>query len=92
MRGLELHVIAEIKDGFEEVWITSETTVIHISIDIASRSVTGFSCRLGPSVVAEMGQSGDDYPSFCIFTESSDHKVGSRLYCKKQGGDWVIES
>ena len=92
MSKLDLHIISEIKDGLEEVWVTSEVTAIHMTIDINSRSVTGFSCRLEPSVVAEMGQSGDDYPMLCVFTESSDHKVGSRLYCKKQGRDWIIES
>lgn len=92
----ELHVIAEIKDGIEELWVTSETAVIHLSIVVDTGEVRNFSCRLAPGMVAEMGPSrdvktGDRCPSLFIFTEDGDHQVTSRKYVAKRNGEWCVE-
>lgn len=96
MHQEELHVSAEIKDGIEELWVTSETTVIHLSIHVDTGEVRGFSCRLGPGMVAEMGgnrdvKTGHCYPGLFIFTEDGEHRVTSRKYVSKRHGGWIIE-
>jgi hypothetical protein len=93
---MDLHVASEIVDGIEELWLTSDSTVIHLSIDVSQGVLRGFSCRLGPGVVVEMGQcrdsrSGCVYPTFCIFVEGGNHDVSSRQYCIKRGNEWFIE-
>lgn len=94
---MNLHVESEVVDGIEELWLTSDSTVIHLSIDVNQGVLRGFSCRLGPGVVVEMGHSRDSrsehvYPMFCIFAEDENHGVSSRLYCIKRDHEWVIES
>lgn len=94
---MDLHVASEVVDGIEELWLTSDSTVIHLSIDVAQGVLRGFSCRLGPGVVVEMGHSRDSrsgrvYPSFCTFVEEGNHDVSPRRYYFKRGDEWVIES
>lgn len=97
MHDLKLHVASEIVDGTEELWVTSDSTVIHLSIEVHSGIVRGFSCRLGPGVVAEMGEARSDlsdevYPMLCIFTEDDHHHASRPQFCRKYGAEWLIES
>jgi hypothetical protein len=97
MRQLKLHVASEIDDGTETLWVTSDSTVILLTIDVSTGKLRGFSCRLGPGVVAEMGearsaQSPEVYPSLCIFTEDENHQASPQQFCRKYGSEWIIES
>ena len=97
MHDLKLHIASEIVDGTEELWVTSDSTVIHLSIEVRTGIVRGFSCRLGPGVVAEMGESrsaisAEVYPTLCIFTEDENHHASPQKFCRKHGTEWVIES
>lgn len=97
MHELKLHVASEIVDGTEELWVTSDSTVIHLSIEVRTGIVRGFSCRLGPGVVAEMGEvrsalSDELYPMLCIFTEDGNHHASPQQFCRKYGTEWLIES
>jgi hypothetical protein len=97
MRELDLHLASEIVDEIEELWVTSDSTVIHLSIDVSQGVLRGFSCRLGPGVVAEMGQShnvrsGAVYPSLSVFVEDENRDISSRWYCFKRGDEWFVES
>lgn len=97
MRELKLHVASKIVDGTEELWVTSDLTVIHLSIEVRTGIVRGFSCRLGPGVVAEMGEarcalSDVVYPMLCIFTEDENHHASPQQFCRKNGTEWLIES
>jgi hypothetical protein len=97
MRELKLHVASEIVDGTETLWVTSDSTVILLTIDVSTGKVQGFSCRLGPGVVAEMGEarcalSPEVYPMLCIFTEDENHHASPQQFCRKFGAEWVIES
>ena len=97
MQELNLHVTSEIIDGTEELWVTADSTIIHLSIDVGTGTLRGFSCRLGPGVVAEMGEarsiiSGEAYPMLCIFTEDENHHASPQQFCRKYGTEWLIES
>lgn len=97
MRELKLHVASKIVDGTEELWVTSDSSVIHLSIEVATGIVRSFSCRLGPGVVAEMGEarsalSCEVYPMLCIFTEDENHQSSPQQFCRKYGTEWLIES
>jgi hypothetical protein len=97
MRDLKLHVASEIVDGTENLWVTSDSTVILVTIDVSAGRVRGFSCRLGPGVVAEMGEvrsplSAEVYPMLCIFMEDDNHHASPQQFCRKYGDEWVIES
>jgi hypothetical protein len=97
MHDLKLHVASEIVNGTEELWVTSDSTVIHLSIEVRTGIVRGFSCRLGSGVVAEMGEarsalSTEVYPTLCIFTEDANHHVSQQQFCRKHGSEWFIES
>lgn len=97
MQELKLQVSSEIVDGIEELWVTSDLTVIHMSIDVSNGVLRNFSCRLGSGVVAEMGEvrsalSGHVYPSLWIFIEDENHNTSHRQLCIKRGNEWVIES
>ncbi len=97
MQELKLHVASEIVDGTEDLWVTSDSTVIHLSIDVRTGTLRGFSCRLGPGVVAEMGEtrsalSDEVYPALCIFTEDENHHASPQQFCRKYGTEWFIES
>ena len=97
MQEMKLHVASEIVDGTEEVWVTSDSTVIHLSIEVGTSIVRGFSCRLGPGVVAEMGEarsalSKEVYPMLCIFTEDENHHATPLQFCRKYGDEWLVES
>ncbi|RYZ65302.1 MAG: hypothetical protein EOP09_14485 [Proteobacteria bacterium] len=96
MKELKLHVASEIVDGTEELWVSSDSTVIHLSIEVGTGIVRGFSCRLGPGVVAEMGETrnvvpGHVYPSLCIFTEDANHNASRQQFCTKVDDEWSIE-
>ena len=96
MEEPKLHVASEIVEGIEELWVTSDSTVIHLSIDVGTGVVRSFSCRLGPGVVAEMGEtrdvvSGHAYPSLCIFTEDENHNASRQQFCTKGDDEWSIE-
>ena len=97
MHEMNLHVASEIVDGTEELWVTSDSTVIHLSIEVGTGIVRGFSCRLGPGVVAEMGEarsalSDEVYPMLCIFTEDENHHASPQQFCRKYGAEWLVES
>lgn len=97
MRELKLHVASEIVDGTEELRVTSDSTVIHLRIEVGTGIVRSFSCRLGPGVVAEMGEarrtlSDEVYPMLCIFTEDENHHASPQQFCRKHGTEWLIES
>ena len=97
MQEMKLHVASEIVDGTEDLWVTSDSTVIHLSIEVGTGIVRGFSCRLGPGVVAEMGEarsalSKEVYPMLCIFTEDENHHASPQQFCRKYGAEWLIES
>jgi hypothetical protein len=97
MKELKLHVSSEIVDGIENLWVTSDSTVILINIEVSTGIVQGFSCRLGPGVVAEMGEarsalSDEVYPMLCIFTEDENHHASPQQFCRKYGAEWLIES
>lgn len=96
MQELVLHVASEIVDGIETLWVTSDSTVINLDIDVSTGVVRRFSCRLGPGVVAEMGEtrdviSGHVYPSLCIFTEDENHNASRQQFCTKGDDGWSIE-
>ncbi len=91
----ELHITAEIKDGIEELWVTSETSRILLRIAIATGEVRNFSCKLAAGRVAEMGpardvKTGHLYPSLHIYTEDADHNVTLRKDIGKRQGEWFI--
>ena len=97
MQELKLHVASEIIDGVEDLWVTSDSTVIHLRIDAGRGILRGFSCRLGPGVVVEMGEarsalSSEVYPMLCIFTEDDNHHASPQQFCRKHGDEWFIES
>jgi hypothetical protein len=96
MKELKLHVSSEIVDGIENLWVTSDSTVILINIEVSTGIVQGFSCRLGPGVVAEMGEtrnvvSGHVYPGLCIFTEDENNNASRQQFCTKGDDGWSIE-
>lgn len=96
MQAPTLHVASEIVDGLESLWVSSESTVIHLSIEVESGRVIDFSCRLGTGIVAEMGEvinalSGERYPSLCIFAEDENHNSSPQQFCQKHDGVWHIE-
>jgi hypothetical protein len=96
-QDLKLHTISKIDNGIEELWVTSEcSVVIHLSIDVSTGRVSGFSCRLGPGIVADMGTTTDastnmTYPMLCIFAEY-EKGTSPLQFCRKRGTQWVIES
>ena len=97
MQELKLHIASEIVDGTENLWVTSDSTVILLNIEVSTGKVRGFSCRLGPGVVAEMGENrnvltGHVYPSLCIFTEDENHRASPQQFCDKRGDTWFLES
>jgi hypothetical protein len=97
MQKLKLHISSEIVDGTENLWVTSDSTVILLTIDVSTGKVLGFSCRLGPGVVVEMGDarsalSADVYPTLCIFTEDENHHASPQQFCRKYGSEWLIET
>ena len=97
MQELKLHVASEIVDGTETLWVTSDSTVILVTIEVSTGRVRGFSCRLGPGVVAEMGEarsalSSKVYPMLCIFAEDENHHASPQQFCRKYGTEWLIES
>lgn len=97
MQELKLHVASKIADGTEELWVTSESTVIYLCIDLKKSTIRNFSCRLGPGVVAEMAEarstiSDEVYPMLCIFTEDENHHTSPQQFCRKYGTEWLIES
>ena len=96
MHELKLHVASQTVDGIEELWVTSDSTVIHLSIAVKTGTLRGFSCRLGPGVVAEMGEarsalSNEMYTMLCIFTEDENQHASPQQFCRKYGAEWVIE-
>jgi hypothetical protein len=96
MKELKLHAESEIVDGIENLWVTSDSTMILLSIEVGTGIVKGFSCRLGDGVVAEMGEtrnvvSGHVYPSLCIFTEDENHNASRQQFCSKGDDGWSIE-
>lgn len=97
MPDLKLHVASEIVDGTETLWVTSDSTVILLTIEVITGKVRGFSCRLGAGVVAEMGEARSAlsprvYPMLCIFTEDENHHASSQQFCRKYGAEWLVES
>ena len=97
MDAPKLHVASEIVDGIESLWVTSESTIIHLSIEVATGRVINFSCRLGAGIVAEMGESrnaisDERYPSLCIFSEDENHNSSPQQFCQKHGTEWHIQS
>lgn len=96
MRKLHLHVASEINDGIEELWVTSESMVIRLSISVETGRIRTFSCKLDSDVVAEAGESRNRknntvYPMLHIFTTKDEHLVGSRYYIEKGNDGWLID-
>lgn len=88
---------SKIADGLEEVWVTSESIVIHLTIQLDSGVLRGFSCRLDSDVVAEFGElrnalSKEAYPMLYVFTVVDGHEVGSRYFIHKRNNQWTIET
>ena len=97
MDAPKLHVASEIVDGFENIWVTSESTIIHLRIEVATGRVTRFSCRLGAGIVVEMGEArnailAEKYPMLCICSEDENHSSSPQQFCKKHGTEWHIQS
>jgi hypothetical protein len=97
MDAPKLHIASDICDRIENLWVTNESTVIHLSIEVSTGRVINFSCRLGAGIVAEMGEARNSmtderYPMLCIFSEDEDHNSSPQQFCRKYGSEWQIES
>ena len=95
MRDLELHISSKVEDGKEEVWVTSNTVIVLLIVDLESHALRGFSCRLDTGIVAELGESnnvvsGEKWPVLCIFVEEDGRVASPRYFCQKRGGKWSI--
>lgn len=97
MRSLNLHISSKVDGGKEEIWVTSDTVVVLLIVDLESHALRGFSCRLQTGIVAELGESnnvvsGERWPSLCIFVEEDGRVASPRYFCQKRGGKWSIET
>ena len=95
MEEPKLHISSATENGIEELWVTSDSTTILLTIEVETGRTTGFMCRLGPGIVAEMGGSHEagssiTYPSLCIYRENEQNEATRQQFIRKIQGEWCI--